>query len=162
MSKLFVIESSAKTMEEALKITSTKLLEEGCVKNGFYESCLEREREYPTGLTDYCPVALPHTCKDYVKEEAICVLRLNEPVKFRSMEDIEKEIDVRIVMNMALLDDDKHIVIISRIIRNLKNTEFVRKLKTLELAELEKFLNKSILILQDDNENDKQKNLGGK
>lgn len=144
MSKLFVMEAAASTREEALRITSERLAKEGCVKDGFYESCLEREEEYPTGLTDYCPVALPHTCKEYVTEEAICILRLKEPVKFRSMEDIEKEIDVRIVMNMALLDDDKHIVIISRIIRNLKDAEFVKKLESLKLAELEKFLNDSI------------------
>lgn len=146
MSKLFVMEASCETMEAALKITAGRLDAEGCVKPGFYESCLEREKEYPTGLTDACPVALPHTGKEYVVSEAICVLRLIQPVKFRSMEDTEKEIGISIVMNMALLDDDKHIVIISRIIRNLKDVEFVRKLTMLPLDELKTFLEETIFV----------------
>lgn len=146
MSKLFVMEADCQTMEAALKITAERLSAEGCVKPGFYESCLAREKEYPTGLTDACPVALPHTVKEYVTNEAICVLRLREPVKFKSMEDAEKEIKVRIIMNMALLDDDKHIVIISRIIRNLKDTEFVHKLTASPLEELRLFLEEAILI----------------
>ncbi len=144
MSRLYVLEGSASTKEEALRITADILAKEGCVKEGFLESCLEREKDYPTGLTDYCPVALPHTSKDYVDKEAICVLRLKEPVKFKSMEDINKDIDVKIVINMALLDDDKHIVIISRIIRNLKDQHFVKKLETLSIEDLKDYLEEKI------------------
>ena len=61
-------------------------------------------------------------------KEAICVLRLKNPVKFHSMEDINQEIDVNIVINMELLDDDEHIQIISRIVNNLKQPSFVDNL----------------------------------
>ena len=55
-------------------------------------------------------------------------MRLKEPVKFYSMEDNTKTIDVRVVLNLAFLDDSQHIEIISRIIRALKEDDFVKKL----------------------------------
>lgn len=143
--KLFVIEGEAKTKEEALKLTSSVLFENNCVKSGFYESCVEREKEYPTGLTEYCPVAIPHTTKDFVNEEAICVLKLKEPVKFASMEDFDNLIDIKVVFNLAFLDDSYHIVLISKIIRGLKKPGFVNNLTTLPVNELEEFLNQEIL-----------------
>lgn len=128
MTKLFVIEGEAKTWEEALQQTAAVLLENGCVCEDFYDSCVEREKVYPTGLTEYCPVALPHTSKDHVREQAICALRLHEPVPFYSMEDPAKTVDVTVVLNLAFLDDSKHIEIISRIIRSLKDDDFIKEL----------------------------------
>ena len=93
--ELYVIEGEAENKEEAIKLTSEVLSANGAVKEGFWESCVEREKNYPTGLTEYCPVAIPHTTKDFVNKDAICVLKLKNPVKFASMEDWEKEIDVR-------------------------------------------------------------------
>ena len=145
MTKLFVIEGQAKTWEEALQLTSAVLLEEGCVTQDFYDSCAERERQYPTGLTELCPVALPHTSKDHVIHQAICALRLKEPVKFRSMEDIEKEVDVNIVLNLAFLDGSQHIQIISRIIRCLKEEDFFKKLIDVPIEELKTIIYDSFI-----------------
>lgn len=128
MTELFVIEGEAKTWKEALQHTSAVLLQNKCVADDFYDSCVERELVYPTGLTEYCPVALPHTSKDHVIHQAICAMRLKEPVKFYSMEDNTKTIDVRVVLNLAFLDDSQHIEIISRIIRALKEDDFVKNL----------------------------------
>ena len=128
MSEFYFIEAEANSDKEAIKLCADVLHKNGCVLDDFYNSCIERESTYPTGLTDYCPVALPHTSKDHVLKEAICVLRLKNPVKFHSMEDINQEIDVKIVINMALLDDAEHIQIISRIVNNLKQPSFVDNL----------------------------------
>lgn len=140
MSELYVIDGKAADWKEALKLTSDELLKHHCVKEDFYESCVEREKEYPTGLTDFCPVALPHTSKGHVLRESICALRLASPVMFKSMEDTDHEIEVSIVLNMALLDDNEHVVIISHIINALKDSEFVNKMLTLSLDELKSLL----------------------
>lgn len=144
MGELYVIESNAADWQEAIKLTADELRKHGCVREDFYESCVEREKEYPTGLIETCPVALPHTSKDFVLKEAVCCLRLKEPVKFRSMEDMNKEIGVRIVLNMALLDDAEHILIISRIINSLKKPNFVDILLTMPKKELLEFLKETL------------------
>ncbi len=145
MTKLYVIEGEAKTWEEALEQTSSVLLENGCVTDDFYDSCVERERIYPTGLTEYCPVALPHTSKEHVINQAICALRLAEPVQFYSMEDNTKPVDVRVVLNLAFLDDAQHIQIISRIIRSLKEEDFIKKLISVPIEEFQTMINDSFL-----------------
>ena len=145
MTELFVIEGKADTWEEALQQTSAVLLENGCVADDFYDSCAERERMYPTGLTEYCPVALPHTSKDHVIHQAICALRLEEPVKFYSMEDSTRPVDVKVVLNLAFLDDTQHIEIISRIIRSLKEEDFIKKLTVSPIDEFRTMINDRFL-----------------
>ena len=66
MSEVYVIEGKAENWEEALKMTGQELFRNGCVVEEFWEKCVEREKEYPTGLTEFCPVAIPHASKDYV------------------------------------------------------------------------------------------------
>ncbi len=145
MSQLFMIEGAAETWQEALKLTADKLLEEGCVCDDFYESCVSRELSYPTGLTVSCPVAIPHTTKDYVLKQAVCVLRLKKPVRFRSMENVNQEIPVRYVLNLALLDDQEHIRVISRIIKNLKDKHFLETMDLLSQMQLAQFLEMKFL-----------------
>ncbi len=142
MSELYVVEGSAETWREALKITASKLLEEGCVRDDFYESCVNREKEYPTGLTETCPVAIPHTTKDHVKKQSICALRLKEPVLFQRMDDPEQSVEIRYVLNLALLDDSEHVEIIARVIRYLKDEEALKEMDKLSLDGLQELLKK--------------------
>jgi galactitol PTS system EIIA component len=128
MSKIFVVEKNVDNWEEALKCTGKTLYENNCVVEEFAEKCIERERSYPTGLIETIPVAIPHASKDYVREQAICCLRLEKPVKFHSMEDWDMEVNVRYVLNLALLDDSEHIKIITRVIRSLKDPQFLVKM----------------------------------
>ncbi len=145
MSKLFVVEGNARTWQEAVEITSGVLLEQGCVYEDFYESCVEREKSYPTGLTDLCPIAIPHTSKEHVKQEAVCALKLANPVTFYRMDDSESTVQVRYVLNLAFLDDNEHLELISRIIRCIKDTEFVEKMDYMGLKELKLFLKEKFL-----------------
>ena len=120
-------------------------MKNGCIKEGFYQSCLEREKDYPTGLTQYCPVAIPHTSKEFVNKDAICVLKLANPVKFASMENWENEIDVKTIFNLAFLDDNEHLVLITKIIRGLKNKDFVNSLVDLPIDQLKEYLEREVL-----------------
>lgn len=140
MSKLYVIEGSAKTWQEAIRLTADVLLEQGCVYEDFYQSCVSREYNYPTGLTDMCPIAIPHTSKEHVKQEAICALRLSQPVEFGRIDDGEQKVQIKYVLNLAFLDDEEHLNIISRIIHCLKNPHFSDELDKMNLDELRVFL----------------------
>ena len=145
MSKLFVIEGKAESWQEALQLTANRLLEEGCVKDDFYECCKKREEEYPTGLTENCPVAIPHTTKDHVKEQAICALRLQHPVMFCRMDDPDVQVEVKYVLNLALLDDSEHVEIIARVIRYLKDDNALKEMDAASLTELETLLKEKFL-----------------
>ncbi|MBR2533960.1 MAG: PTS sugar transporter subunit IIA [Erysipelotrichaceae bacterium] len=141
MSEIFVIQGYAHDWKEALKMTGTHLYENGCVVEKFWEKCAEREAEFPTGLTEFCPVAIPHASKEYVLKQAICALKLEKPVSFKSMADWDQDIDVRYVLNLALLDDSEHIKIVTRVIRSLKDPAFLKKMDECDEEELKVLLN---------------------
>ena len=83
-------------------------------------------------------------------QQAVCVLRLEHPVKFRSMENVDLQVDVRYVMNLALQDDQEHIRIVSQIIRNLKDKHFIEAMDVLDSESLSQFLN--VKFLKEGNE----------
>lgn len=140
MAELFVLEGSASSWEEALRLTSKRLFAEGCVKRDFYKSCVERELQYPTGFSDSCPVAIPHTTADYVMREAICVLRLKQPVEFRSIEDSSTIARVRYVFNLALLNSDAHLELIRHLIVSARDPRFFERLDLLGVSDLQDYL----------------------
>ena len=145
MSELFVIEGEAENRQEALRLTADRLQQEGCVKDDFYECCKKREEEYPTGLTENCPVAIPHTTKDHVIKQAICALRLRHPVMFQRMDDPDEQVEVKYVLNLALLDDSEHVEIIARVIRYLKDDSALKEMDAASLTELETLLKNKFL-----------------
>ena len=145
MSELFVIEGEAENWQEALRLTADRLQQEGCVKDDFYECCKKREEEYPTGLTENCPVAIPHTTKDHVIKQAICALRLRHPVMFQRMDNPDEQVEVKYVLNLALLDDSEHVEIIARVIRYLKDDSALKEMDAASLTELETLLKNKFL-----------------
>lgn len=145
MSELFVIEGEAENWQEALRLTADRLQQEGCVKDDFYECCKKREEEYPTGLTENCPVAIPHTTKDHVIKQAICALRLRHPVMFQRMDDPDEQVEVKYVLNLALLDDSEHVEIIARVIWYLKDDSALKEMDAASLTELETLLKNKFL-----------------
>jgi PTS system galactitol-specific IIA component len=145
LKKLFVAEANADNWEQSLKTAADILLENHCVKKDFYESCVKRENEFPTGLTPECPVAIPHTDKDHVLENGICVLRLCKPVLFKRMDDPEKTVPVDFVINMALLEDEEHLVMIKKVIKSIQDVGYINKLKSMSLEELKQSLLEHLL-----------------
>lgn len=152
MGDLYVVEGCADTWQEALKLTSLELLKNDCVLDDFYESCVSREKVYPTGLTSTCPVAIPHTTKEHVKKQAICALRLEKPVKFHRMDDVDREVEVKYVLNLALLDDSEHIKVIAKVINHLKDASFIEKMNQMSISDLRGFLQEKFFNMEGDNE----------
>lgn len=72
--------------EDALKRISDTLVEKEYVKEGYYDMLIEREKEYPTGLsTKPFEVAIPHTDPLHVLKPCIAVMKLQAPVTFTEM-----------------------------------------------------------------------------
>jgi mannitol/fructose-specific phosphotransferase system IIA component (Ntr-type) len=57
------------------------------------------------------------------------------------MANWDQDIEVRYVLNLALLDDSEHIKIVSRVIRSLKDPEFLKQMDDCDEAELKALLN---------------------
>ena len=133
---VLVIEGKPETWEEALKMTYNALHDAGYVKDTFYDACVAREKEYPTGLPTELNVAIPHTDAEHVNVPAICLLRLEKPVKFKNMGDPDEEVDAEFVFNMALQSNHDQLPLIQAIIKVAQDAEYLKSLKTKPLDQI--------------------------
>ena len=134
--ELLVIEHAAENWEQALQHTSAALLEKNYVKDSFYQACVDREKIFPTGLPTQIPVAIPHTDPEHVNVAAVCLMRLENPVKFASMEDSDETVDVEFVFNMALAKSEDQLAMIQAIIGAVQDSAFWQAAKTMPLDEI--------------------------
>ncbi len=89
----------------SIRFLCERLVEKGIVDSTYANAVLEREERFPTGLpTLPYAIALPHADNAGVKETAIALAVLNEPVKFRAMDAPERLLDVRLVLLMAVAE----------------------------------------------------------
>ena len=58
--KYLVIQGTANSSEEAITLCGEALHKAGIVGEDFGKACVEREKDYPTGLPTEIPTAIPH------------------------------------------------------------------------------------------------------
>lgn len=99
-------------------------LEKGYVKEGYLESILEREKDYPTGLMfEKHNVAIPHTLYQYVNEQKIVFVRLKDEIKFGEMSASTGEIEVKLVFMLLISKGEEQVTILLNLIELLENYE---------------------------------------
>lgn len=103
------IEGEAKDWEEAISLCGQAIAKAGYADKTFMKACIEREKEYPTGLPSEVPVAIPHSKVDGIKDNCVCFLRLKNPVRFYRMDSDEESIETTAVFNLAIKDGDQHL-----------------------------------------------------
>ena len=130
---IFLTEGKAEDWVEAIRITAHVLEEHECVKESFFKGCVEREKIYPTGLPTTVPIALPHTEAVHVIKPGACLLRLSEPVKFKSMEDPEEEIAVDFVLNIAIADTKDQLSALGAVSRMFQDLDFLKQARNLPI-----------------------------
>lgn len=117
-----------KTKEELFKTIHNIGIENGYVKEEFYEKILEREHNFPTGLNlGEMGVAIPHTDAEYIKEEFIAVCQLNE-VEFKSMEDANESVKVKLAFVLGLNQPHSQLTILQELMQLIQNKETVNAL----------------------------------
>jgi len=129
--ELCVCSLQAKDRDDALKQLADLLLEKGYVKEGYYESVLAREGQYPTGieLEEY-NIALPHTFADFVNNAAFVVAGLDTPVKFACMDDDEMFIDVNVIIMMAIKEKTQQVEALRQLMKLVvRNSEAIGSIK---------------------------------
>jgi len=142
--RYLVIHGSAKDREEAILLCGDALYKAGLVSEHFGELCVNREREYPTGLPTEIPTAIPHVKDEGITQSSVCFLRLDQPVSFQRMDDETEEVDTDMIFNLAIKDPNEHIKALQNMMSFLNDPDALLKCKTLSDAELIDYLQKHI------------------
>ncbi|GLI20207.1 PTS glucitol transporter subunit III [Tepidanaerobacter syntrophicus] len=118
-----------KDKESVLEFFSEILVKNGKVSDEFKEALLEREKNYPTGLlVGDINVAIPHADSVYVKESEILLCTLKNPIPFKRMDMPDEEVEVSIVILLAINSPDDHIEILQKIISLIQNQDILKKI----------------------------------
>jgi PTS system galactitol-specific IIA component len=117
------------TDKEALSEIVDHLYNKGYVKEGYKEAILERESEFPTGIfTGGINVAIPHADVSFVNQASIAVGILDKPVKFHIMDEPENEIDVHLIIMLALKEPHGHIQMLQKVVSLIQNQESIKEI----------------------------------
>ncbi|MDO4623269.1 MAG: PTS sugar transporter subunit IIA [Eubacteriales bacterium] len=126
----------AKNTDEVMKIMGTEFIRLGYTKESYVEGLIAREKEFPTGLDvelENLGVAIPHTSVEHVHRTGTAIAVLKNPVTFHVMGGDEDEtVQVGIVFMLAVVDPNKHIDKLQRIIALIQDQELLKKMAKAE------------------------------
>ena len=142
--KYLVIQGVANNSEEAIRLCGEALYKAGIVGEDFAQLCVEREKEYPTGLPTEIPTAIPHAKAGGIQENAICLLKLQSPVVFRRLDDDEEQVETDLIFNLAIKDPEEHLVVLQRMMEFLNDKEVLLKCKELSEEETIAYLTEKL------------------
>lgn len=115
--------------EEALKKLGDEFLTRGLVKDTFLQAVLDREKEYPTGLSiNGIGVAIPHTDGIHIVKPQIGFMSLKEPVIFKDMVDDKHEIEVNIIFMLGLLKSEQQIQMLQKLVELFQDEALLKRL----------------------------------
>jgi len=126
----FFIEE-AQCHEELFRKMGQILYEQGYVKDGYFDAIMKREEKYPTGLvTEAFPICMPHVEAEYVKKNAVVIVKLEPPVAFQRMDDPTQQIMSELAFFIIIADKSSHTKAIASLARIFMSPETLRKIKS--------------------------------
>jgi PTS system galactitol-specific IIA component len=132
----------AEMKEDVIKVLSDKLLEQGFVKDTFYQNVLDREKVFPTGLPSIIPMAICHTESEHVNSSAIAVGTVVSPVAFQEMGTPERTVMAEIVFVIALKNPKDQVPWLQKMMTVFKDEEILSTIRDADdPEELVLFLN---------------------
>lgn len=120
-----VLDGDAANYEQAIRLCTDCLYEEGYIKESFFDACLEREQKFPTGLPLRLGVAIPHADSIHVKKSCLCMLRLAKPVEFCRIDDPKEKVNVSFVVCIAIATPNKHNIVLAQLIKAFQDETFI-------------------------------------
>lgn len=113
---------------EAIEIAAAPLLLDHKITEDYVKAACKREKEFPTGLPTVIGVAIPHAEPEFVKEEAIALMTLKNPVIFHGMGAPEEEIKTSLVFLLAIKDGERQIKTLQRIVAMIQDEMVLQKI----------------------------------
>lgn len=116
-------------------------IQRGWAREGYVEALLEREAAYPTGIaTASARVALAHADPVWVRQAALLVAVLDEPVLFRSMENPSETIPIDTVFLMLIDKPESHLTLLRQLVNLVQSSRFPEMRSGLTVSELKEEL----------------------
>lgn len=102
------------TRDEILEKVGEAFVRDEIVKETFIEAIKKREENFPTGLIleGGTKTAISHSDDEYVLKDKIAIVISEEPIVFKSIEDLNKEIECNIFFIMALTKENKNDILV--------------------------------------------------
>lgn len=128
-SDLSVFQAKAKSKDEIILKLSEKLKEKGYVKDGFYESVMDREGFSSTAIGNY--VAIPHPYSGFVTVPKIAIAILDAPIKWDETKKVQ--IIFLIALDLSVREDFKMIFEeLSDVVENESKVQKLLKCRSFE------------------------------
>ncbi|MDD3186287.1 MAG: PTS sugar transporter subunit IIA [Anaerostipes sp.] len=135
------VKLSATNHENVLDEMAGTLFCEGYVTDGFRDAIIEREKNFPTGLpTGDINVAIPHASPEFVKEPAICLGVLDQPVEFEVMGMEGEKVQVSVLFMLAIKKKEEQLGLLQKLIATCQNQEILSVLKTGDAEKIDEVL----------------------
>lgn len=101
-----------------------ELSQRGLIRGTWLDAIGERERNYPTGLQfPNIGVAIPHTDPENIERPYIAVVRLDEPVVFRSISADEPPVEASLVVNLGIVHSEGQVRVLQLLMLTLADEE---------------------------------------
>lgn len=117
--ELIFLDHNFDSSEEVLEYSFKQLRRLEYVKEGYLDSILTRENEFPTGLMTHVGIniAMPHTDSDLALREAIVFVRNKKDVIFRHMIDPEEEVPTQLIFNIVVKDPKNQVTFLTKLMK---------------------------------------------
>lgn len=142
---LIAISCAVTSQEEALRYGADKLYALGLVSDDYADEVVKREAVYPTGIKSYVNFAICHTDTCHSKNDGLCMMVLEDPIPFHSMEEPSEIVDVKVIFILASTSPDGHMHLLQDIIRIMSDGESAARLISAGESELKGLLENSIM-----------------
>ncbi len=117
------------SQKDIIRALARPLINDGMVVSDFAEHVIEREQHYPTGLAvEPVGVAIPHTDHRHVRQNAIGIGILAEPVNFDDMGGEPEPVPVRVVFMLALGESNKQLNVLGWVMDVIQDGDYMQKL----------------------------------
>lgn len=130
------------TYQDAINTSGSYLLEKDYIQIEYIAACINREKEYPTGLlmNNGVGIAIPHANYQLVKRDTISLVRSTNGVTFGEMEDAGSKVKCQLIFNLALATSDQHLSILRRLFTLFQDESFVNKCQQFNCKQTEEFI----------------------
>ena len=136
---------AAENSKDAIEIMATELYKKGLVKKEYINEVMSREEIYPTGLyTGEINVAIPHCDYQFVNKKSIAVGFLEKPIKFKKMDEPSEDVDISIIIMLAIDEPDNHIAYLTKVFGLVQNQDLLNRLYSSNDEEILKILNENL------------------
>lgn len=140
------LEENICTYQDAITASGSYLLTQNYIHADYINACIDREKNYPTGLmmsNDIC-IAIPHANYQLVKSDAISLVRSTKGIEFSQMDDANLKIKCQLIYNLALSTSDQHLSILRKLFVLFQDENFVTSCQKLSCNQVKQLMNKQL------------------